>query len=614
MRSPNNSKKPSFSKYRQLLGTYLGPQKGQVILLGVLILVNLGLQLLIPQIIGDFIDSVTAGVPLTNLVRLGLIFLITALLQQIFEIFSTYYTQNVAWRATNALREDLARHTLSLDMSFHKAHPPGEMISRIDSDINTLNDFFSQFLLRLAGNFLLVIAILVLLFREDWRIGLVLMGFSLIAMLVLVRFRNVAVPHWEAEREAEADFFSFLEERLAGTTDIRANGGRPFTLRQFFAKIQVLYQRSIKAGLMVNIMLNSMLLIFVLGTAASLGVSGALYFQGVLTIGTVYIVFQYNRMLEGPLEDISRQLSNVQKSMASIHRVMEIFETKSRIKMLTKIDQGPNLFEGRSLALQFDHVSFHYEDQAHEEAETDNLQTKTEHVLWDIDFFLGSGEVLGLLGRTGSGKTTLTRLLFRLYDPQTGSIKLSSQAYGGKANNISKLPLAKLRDQIGMVTQNIELFHATVRDNLTFFDTTISDKKIIDVIYALGLSQWFSGLSKGLDTMLKSGGAGLSAGEAQLLAFVRIFLKNPAIVILDEASSRLDPATEQLIEKAVDKLIAGRTALIIAHRLKTVERADKIMILQDGRVIEFGDRKTLALDPHSRFSQLLQAGIEEVLA
>ena len=580
MITANDRKKISFSQYQQLLGTYLGPQKGQVALLGVLILVNLGLQLIIPQIMGDFIDSVTQGAAITHLVRLGVIFLITALLQQLFDIVSTYYTQNVAWRATNTLREDLARHTLSLDMGFHKAHPPGEMISRIDSDINTLNDFFSQFLLRLAGNFLLVIAILVLLFIKDWRIGLVLTIFSLVAMLVLLRFRNIAVPHWEAERKAEADFFSFLEERLAGTADIRANGGRPYTLRQFFSKNKILYQRSIKAGLMVNIMLNSMFLVFVLGNAASLGVSGALYFQGALTIGTVYIVFQYNRMLERPLDDISRQLSNVQKSMASIRRVLELFGTKSRIKSPSGVEQPNILQEAQPLALQFYHVSFHYEDQRQGTPENDDAQTRTEHVLWDVDFSLAPGEVLGLLGRTGSGKTTLTRLLFRLYDPQTGTVNLSSHASKGEILNISKIPLPNLRDQIGMVTQNIELFHASVRDNLTFFDTTIPDQKIIDTIHALGLSRWFAGLRKGLDTVLESGGAGLSAGEAQLLAFVRIFLKDPAIVVLDEASSRLDPATEHLIERAIDTLVTGRTALVIAHRLKTVQRADKIMILE----------------------------------
>jgi len=293
---------------------------------------------------------------------------------------------------------------------------------------------------------------------------------------------------------------------------------------------------------------------------------------------------------------------------------MELFSTESRIKSPSVVEQPTILQEAQPLALQFDHVSFHYEDQCQGTPENDDAQSRIEHVLWDVDFSLAPGEVLGLLGRTGSGKTTLTRLLFRLYDPQTGTVNLSTHAYKGEILDIRKIPLQNLRDQIGMVTQNIELFHASVRDNLTFFDTTIPDQKIIDTIHALGLSRWFAGLRKGLDTVLESGGAGLSAGEAQLLAFVRIFLKDPAIVVLDEASSRLDPATEHLIERAIDTLVTGRTALVIAHRLKTVQRADKIMILEEGRLIEFGDRLALAMDPHSRFSQLLQAGIEEVLA
>lgn len=165
-----------------------------------------------------------------------------------------------------------------------------------------------------------------------------------------------------------------------------------------------------------------------------------------------------------------------------------------------------------------------------------------------------------------------------------------------------------------MVTQNIELFHASVRDNLTFFDNSIPDEQIVSVIRELGLSRWFAGLKDGLDTILESGGAGLSTGEAQLLAFTRIFLKDPGIVVLDEASSHLDPATEHLIENAIDSLTQNRTALIIAHRLKTVQRADKIMILENGRIIEFGDRHTLTLDPHSHFNHLLHTGMAEVLA
>jgi ABC-type multidrug transport system fused ATPase/permease subunit len=165
-----------------------------------------------------------------------------------------------------------------------------------------------------------------------------------------------------------------------------------------------------------------------------------------------------------------------------------------------------------------------------------------------------------------------------------------------------------------MVTQTIELFHASVRDNLTFFDTSVDDAKILAVIRDLGLSRWFNSLEKGLDTVLESGGSGLSAGEAQLLAFTRIFLKEPGLVVLDEASSRLDPVTEHLIETAVDKLTRNRTALIIAHRLKTVQRADKIMILENGEIVEFGERAALALDPGSRFNHLLKSGLDEVLA
>jgi ABC-type multidrug transport system fused ATPase/permease subunit len=218
--------------------------------------------------------------------------------------------------------------------------------------------------------------------------------------------------------------------------------------------------------------------------------------------------------------------------------------------------------------------------------------------------------VVGLLGRTGSGKTTLTRLLFRLYDPDEGCICLGE---AGRLADLRQAPLQALRRRVGMVTQNIQLFHATVRENLTFFDPSIPDGKILGAIQDLGLGEWIQSLPNGLDTELSSGGGGLSAGEAQLLAFTRIFLRDPGLVILDEATSRLDPATEALIERAVDKLVRGRTAIIVAHRLGTVHRADDILILEDGQVCEWGERLALAGDPASRFSQLLETGLEEVL-
>ena len=229
----------------------------------------------------------------------------------------------------------------------------------------------------------------------------------------------------------------------------------------------------------------------------------------------------------------------------------------------------------------------------------------------DLSFRIEPGTVLGLLGRTGSGKTTLTRLLFRLYDPDSGKVRLGD---GDVLIDLREVVLADLRQKVGMVTQNVQLFHATMRDNLTFFDPGIPDERIVQVMDDLGLGEWYESLPDGLDTELESGGGGLSAGEAQLLAFTRIFLKDPGLVILDEASSRLDPATEHLIERAVNKLVQGRTALIIAHRLGTIQRADEIMILDDGRICEHGARSALADDPSSRFHSLLQAGLEEMLA
>jgi ATP-binding cassette subfamily B protein len=215
--------------------------------------------------------------------------------------------------------------------------------------------------------------------------------------------------------------------------------------------------------------------------------------------------------------------------------------------------------------------------------------------------------VLGLLGRTGSGKTTLARLVFRLYDPSEGSIALSEV-------DIRDLRLRPLRQRVALVTQDVQLFEASVRDNLTFFDHTIPDSRIEAVIEELELAEWYRSLPEGLDTRLETGGRGLSAGEAQLLAFSRVFLRDPGMVIMDEASSRLDPATEQRIERAVDKLLQGRTSIVIAHRLATVDRADRIMILDDGHVAEQGERAALAADTGSRFHGLLRTGLEEVLA
>src|SRR3989441_1230343 len=414
----------SFRQHREFLIDYLRPQWVAVAVMSALLLSSIGLQLLTPQIISRFIDSARAGAAPEVLVRLAVLFLIVALAGQLVSTVSVYASENVGWTATNKVREDLALHCLRLDLPFHNAKTPGEIIERVDGDVTQLSSFFSQFVLRVLGNAVLLAGVLVLLFRADWRVGI----------------------------------------------------------------------------------------------AIAFGMGAYLLRQGVITLGTVYLFFHYTEMLRRPLEQITRQVQELQRASASISRVGDLFALETATK------DGSRRLPAGPLTVDVDHVSFGY--------------VEGDLVLEDISLHVDPGRVLGLLGRTGSGKTTAGRLFVRFYDPTAGAVRL-----GGM--DIRDVPLADLRNRVGLVTQDVQLFHASVRDNLTFFHRGISDARLMEVLRELGLVEWIESLPLGLDTHI--GPRALSAGEAQLLAFARVFFKDPGLVILDEASSRLDPATEQLV-------------------------------------------------------------------
>jgi ATP-binding cassette subfamily B protein len=332
--------------------------------------------------------------------------------------------------------------------------------------------------------------------------------------------------------------------------------------------------------------------VFALAYVAAHILGATIFRSGAITIGGLYLIFYYIEVIKVPLWEMLRQVEELQRATASINRIAKLRQVQPTIHDGTGVD-----FPAGALAVEFDDVSFHYEDDA------------KATVLDSLNFRLKPGTVLGLLGRTGSGKSTLTKLLFRFYDPTAGAIRLGNG--NGQTFDIREAQQAELRQHVGMVTQEVQLFRATVRQNLTLFDDSIDDKRILQVVADVGLDNWLAALPNSLDTQLEAGGSGLSAGEAQLLAFARVFLANPGLVILDEASSRLDPVTEQLIEKAVDGLLANRTGVIVAHRLGTVQRADEIMILEHGRICEHGPRTELVSNPDSRFYGLLQTGLEE---
>ena len=576
-----------FRQYVELLVRYLRPQAGMVAALAVLLFTGIGLQLVNPQIVRYFIDEALAGSPVSRLIAAAVLFTAIAVVQQLVNVLAAYTSGRVGWTATNALRADLGEHCLSLDMSFHNDHTPGEMIERIDGDANELGGFFSTFVINLLGNALLLVGILALLFREDWRAGLALTAFTAVMLAVLASMRHLAVAHSRAERDASTETFGFIEERLSGREEIWANGAKPYVDRRFRELMRVWFRADLRAGLMTAIMFDINGFMFRVGSAMSLAVGAYLFLNDLATIGTVYLIFHYTSLIGTPVQSMTRQLNTLQRATASLVRIYELFQHR---RTVLDGDGSDGSLVVAEPSLRLEEVSFAYGEG--------------EPVLKDVTFDLRPGRVLGVVGRTGSGKTTLARLLVRLYDPDKGRILL-----GGE--DIRGCGVADLRDRIAMVAQDVRIFHGTIRDNLTLYDRSVDDERLLDGLNRLGIMGWYRTQPDGLDTQLGSGGTGLSSGEAQLLALSRIFLRDPQVVVLDEPTSRLDRATEALIERALDELVAGRTVVLIAHHLATVQRCDDILVLDDGRVIEQGSRERLAADPGSRFHRLLQTGLEE---
>ena len=576
--------------YFRLFSSYLRPHRPRAVVLAAILLATIALQLVNPQLIKQFIDGATGGEPASELIPIAIAFMIVAVVHQGLAVWATYLAEQIGWSATNRLRADLMDHVLHLDMGFHKGTSPGELIERIDGDVTALSNFFSSMMIKVVGNGVLLIGILVLLWMESWIVGLAISLFTAITLLGLFRLHGVTVPWQRDIRATSAEMYGFIGQQIDGTEDIEANGATPFMLTRFDA-IQHKWLPQVVRGWTGWAMMwtASMALYFV--SLAVVFITGAwLYGAGTVTLGSVYLIFQYTEMAHRPIEQIREQLIDLQKAGASIDRVEALF---ARTSVLTQRELLP--LTGGPLEVRFDGVTFAYNDEAGDET-----------VLEDVSFEIAPGRIVGLLGRTGSGKSTIARLVTRLYEPQAGEVLVG----GHPTWNIE---LEQLRHRVAMVTQDVQLFRASIRDNLTFFNDEVDDRELAEVIHRLELDEWLESLPNGLDTMLESGSGGLSAGQAQLLAFTRVFLRDPGVVVLDEASSRLDPATEALLERAVDHLLENRTAIIIAHRLETVARADDIVILEDGRVIEHGERAALIRDPDSRFSRLLETGMEEAL-
>ena len=544
--------------------------------LGVLITVSSALTLTGPLVIRRIVDRADSGTESGPVARLAVLFLLIAMTTQFIAVAVSWFATVTAWRTTNSIRMDMSRHVLGLDHEFHRQHTPGELIQRVDGDVTSVSDFLGQVVPRAVGAAMLVAGILIVLVFVDWRIALGMLVYVSLSAAVVVRGRHRAVGESSDEMGSYARLYGGIEERLTAAEDLRANGAATHTMYRFVEESADAMSSSVRRESAFLRMWWAVQGSVAAGSVIALIASSLLVVNDVISVGTAFLLFQYVLLMSRPLEDVVDQLETVQKANGAMVRVIDLLAVEATIR-----DTGTAHLDPGALAIRFDHVSFDYGDGA--------------PVLTDIDLSVGAGRSVGVVGRTGSGKTTLSRLVLRLVESTSGTVSL-----GGVA--IVDIPLAELRARVAMIPQEVELVTGSVRDNVTLFSDEPTDEAVATALRLAGLGSLADG---GIHRRLGSGGTGLSAGEAQLLALARVWLRDPDVVVLDEATARVDPTTEVRIEAAVAQLMSGRTTLIIAHRLSTLRHVDDILVMEHGRVVEFGERTALAGDVGGRFRHLL---------
>ncbi len=571
---------PSGSRWRAL-GALLRPDVWRWVGLGMLVAIGSALTIAGPLVVRRIVDTSTDGTTADQITRLALLFLAIAAIAQLISVVVAWLATVAAWRTTNGLRLTMTRHVLGLDHEFHRTHTPGELIQRVDGDVTSVSQFLGQVVTKAAGAAMLVGGMVVVLAVIDWRLGLGMAAYVSLAVLVIVRTRHRAVAESSDEMGALGRLYGGIEERLTAAEDLRANGAADHVAWRFVEDSEEALVSAVRRERAFLVMWWFVQGAVAAGWVLALVLGAALVAAGTITLGTAFLLFQFVLLVARPLEEVVHELETVQKANGAMVRVADLLAIEPNV-----LDEGDVSPSPGPLSITASHVDFDYGDD--------------RPVLHDVDLHIGAGRSVGIIGRTGSGKTTFSRLVLRLVEPTGGQVSL-----GGVP--IADISLVELRRRVALVPQEVELFAGSVRDNVTLFDSAPTDEAVVEALHRVGLAAL---AEAGVDRELGASGAGLSAGEAQLLALARVWLRNPDIVVLDEATARVDPETERRLEAAVVELMRGRTTLVIAHRLSTLRSVDDIVVFERGRVVEHGARADLVGDDDSRFAQLLALALD----
>jgi ATP-binding cassette subfamily B protein len=511
------------------------------------------------------------GLDSTVAIRLIITMLLGSVLVRLaLQGVQTFNIQAVGQRLTARIRKDLFEHAMSLSLRFHDRMPVGKLLTRLTSDVDALAEVFGSGAVGVLGDLVSLLVIAVSMLLIEWRLGLLLLVTQVPVTIVIVwlqrRYRKANYRVREELSQLNADF----QENLQGLEVVQmfrreaVNGDR-------FQRTGLAYRSAVNGTIFFDSSISAFLEWVSLGAVALvLALGGWMVTSGAMGLGTLTTFILYSQRLFDPLRQMAERFTQIQGGLTAVERIGELLEEPLEI-----VDHGASvgsaLLQKASASQARGEVIFEGVDFAYR---------KDEPILRNLSFRIAPGEHVALVGPTGSGKTTVIRLLCRLYEPQRGRILLDGQ-------DIRTLPLQELRRQLGVVLQDTFLFSGTVADNLRL-DQPLADQKLQEVCRDLGLDPLLGRLPEGLETELRERGGNLSSGERQLLAVARVAIRNPTVLVMDEATAFMDPSTEATLQRDLDRLLNRRTAVVIAHRLATVEAADRILVLRRGSLIEQG--------------------------
>jgi ATP-binding cassette, subfamily B, multidrug efflux pump len=550
------------------LWSFLSPQKGWLIAVVVMVIVSSCLSLLGPYLVGRAIDTyiVTKQTDGFFLVLALLLFIYVALSASTF--LQNYWMIRIAQKTIYAIRKQLFRHFHELPISFFDKRRQGELMSRITNDIDNMSQTFNSTVIQVISSTLtLVGAICVML----WLSPLLTFVTLLVVPMMYIGMRwitNRTQKRFREQQRCLGEMNGFIEEVISGQKVVKMFSQEQRMIDGFLQKNEQLKQAGFWAQTYSGFIPKLMNFLNNASFGLIAGVGGILALKGMISIGVIVVFVEYARQFTRPLNDLANQWNTLLSALAGAERVFEILDMEKE----ERDETGAISLDHIQGKVEFDHVVFSYD--------------KKQDVIRDVSFSVSPGETVALVGPTGAGKTTILQLLARFYDPDRGHIFID----GCDSRTIKR---ASLRAHMAFVLQDTFLFEGTIRDNIRYGRLDASDEAVEQAAKWANAHSFITKLPNGYDTVLKQDGSGISQGQKQLLAIARAMVANPSILILDEATSNIDTMTEMKIQEALERLMQGRTCFVIAHRLNTVQNADRILVLNEGKIVEQGTHKSL---------------------